>query len=148
MNYHEKRHHFMWRQVLCALMLLGALVTFTSCGDDDEPSEMVVDYYIDVEEEFLVNGSTELIDRFHNPIDLMREAIRTTYPKPNTVGDDQAVIAACDEVYSRFYSMYSNRNDHMTSLFNLKKVYKRGDIVKQSELLKTYTIDVNPPVVE
>ena len=144
MTFSKKRHLNMWRQLFCALTLLVTMAAFTSCGDDDEPSTMVIDYYIDVEEEFLVNGSTQLIDRFHSPIDLLKEAIRTTYPTPNASGDDNAVIAACDETYWRFYSMYGSRSEHMTCLCHLVKVNKKGSIVKQSERLKTYTFDVNP----
>ena len=136
-----------WQLFVMSCLLLALL---PSCGSD-EPEGMTVDYYIEIEEVFLVNGSTSRVDRYKesNPITMMREAIRTAYPKLNTVGDDHAVIEACDKVYDSFYEMYSGRTeDHLTALVHLKKVNKEGDLVRQSEYLKTYNINVNPPAPE
>lgn len=125
------------------LLLMGTIMTLSSCGDD-EPKSTVVDYYVDVEEEFLVDGAVDHTDRYYNPKTLMMEAIRTAYPTPDATGKDEAVIQACDELYERYYSMYDGKAEHLTCLLHLTKVYKKGDIVKQSEALKTYTFDINP----
>ena len=119
----------------------------TSCGDD-EPSATVIDYYVEVEEEFLINSSTDLIDRYYNPRDMMREVIRAAYPKPDIQGNDQAVIDACDELYYRYYSMYSGREDHLTCKLHLVRARMEGTIVRQSERLRTYVFDVNPAAIE
>lgn len=125
-----------------SLVLLGGL---TSCGND-EPKGESIDYYIEVEEEFLVNGAVNKTDRYkeHNPKTMMMEAIRKVYSKPDKVGNDAAVVQACDEVYTRFYEMYTGNDDHLTCIFHLIKARKVGDIVRGSELLKTYEFDVNP----
>lgn len=134
---------FRWCQFLVITCLLfGGL---SSCGSD-EPEGESIDYYMEVEEEFLVNGATNYTDRYkeHNPRTMMMEAIRNVYPKPDNVGKDEAVVQACDQVYTRFYEMYSGNGDHLTCLFHLVKAYKVGDIVRHSERLKSYTFDVNP----
>ena len=116
----------------------------SSCGKDDEPTSSI-DYYIEVEEQFLVNGAVDHTDRYYSPVTLMKEAIRNAYPEPNDIGDDEAVIRACDELQQRYISMYMNKGEHLTCLMHLVRAHKSGDIVKQSERLKTYNIDINPP---
>lgn len=132
----------LWLISAFSCLLLGGL---SSCGSD-EPEGNSIDYYMEVEEEFLVNGSANYTDRYkeHNPKVMMMEAIRRVYPNPDLTGNDVAAIAACDEVYVRFYEMYTGNGDHLTCLMNLVKAYKEGGIVKRTELLKTYNIDVNP----
>ena len=132
----------LWLIFAFSCLLLGGL---SSCGSD-EPEGKCIDYYIEVEEEFLVNGAVNRTDRYkeHNPITMMKEAIDKVYPEPNTEGNDRAAIVACDEVYDWFYTAYSGNEDHLTCLVHLVKAYKEGGLVRQSERLKTYNIDVNP----
>ena len=129
-----------WQFFVISCLLLGGL---SSCGSD-EPDAKTIDYYLEIEEEFLVDGSTDHTDRYYSPITLMRESIRRVYPTPDQVGNDEAVVQACDETYDRFYEMYTNKGEHLTCLVHLIKVNKEGEIVRQSEYLKTYNIDVNP----
>lgn len=132
------------RALLIALLFVGTMVTFTSCGDDDDPKSTVIDYYLDVEEEFLINGSTDHTDRYYNPVTRMRQAIRTAYPTPDTKGNDEAVIAACDKEYEEYIAMYDGLGEHFTCLFRLVRATKSGEVVKQNEVLKTYVYDINP----
>lgn len=125
------------------LLMIGTIVTLSSCGDD-EPKSMVIDYYVEVEEEFLVDGAVDHTDRYYNPKTLMTEALRTAYPTPDATGNDIAVIQACDELYQRYCSMYDGKAEHLTCLLHLIKVVKKGDIVQQSEMLRTYMFDINP----
>lgn len=131
-----------WQFLFLSIVLLGGL---TSCGDD-EPKGESIDYYMEEEEQFLVNGATNKTDRYkeHNPKTMMMEAIRNVYPKPDNVGNDAAVIQACDEVYTRFYEMYAGNGDHLTCIYHLIKAHKVGNIVRGSEELKSYEFDVNP----
>ena len=82
-----KHHLKQWRGLLFSLLLVGAMSSLTSCGND-EPSATTIDYYLEVEEEFLVNGSSDLAEHYYNPIKRMREAIRKVYPVPNAEGND------------------------------------------------------------
>ena len=50
----------------CALLLAGMMMAFTACGDDDEPKTQGIDYYIEVEEEFLVDGLVDHTDRYYS----------------------------------------------------------------------------------
>lgn len=139
-----KHHFYSCRALLIALLFVGAMVTFTSCGDDDDSKSTVIDYYLDVEEEFLVNGSTDLTDRYYNPVTRMRQVIRKVYPTPDGKGNDEAVIAACDKEYEEYISMYDGGQEHFTCLFRLVRATKTGGVVKQNEVLKTYVYDINP----
>ena len=144
----EKRQQInLWSSLLLLLALSGVLFTMTACGDD-EPEQTIIDYYTEVEEEFLVNGQTDHTDRYYSPVTLMKEAIRNAYSKPTTTGDDAAVIAACDELYQRYLGMYTGKAEHLTCKINLKRVSKTDDIVRSSELLKTYSFDINPYEIE
>ena len=145
----DMKHHFnLCRMLLLSLAFITTTTIFTSCGDDDEPSGMTIDYYLEVEEEFLVDGSVDHTDRYYSPVTLMKESIRTAYPVPDANGNDNAVIRACDELQLRYYSMYDNKAEHLTCLVHLVRATMEGKIVKNSERLKTYNFDINPPESE
>lgn len=131
-----------WRMMLLSLACFAATMTLVSCGDD-EP-ETVIDYYVNVEEQFLVNSSTSTTDRYISPSTRMNEAIRKAYPTPNETGNDAAIIEACDKEYQDYLMMYTGRPEHFTCLLHVMRAKKVGTIVKQSEKLKTYTYDINP----
>ena len=142
------KYHFNTRRLLLlSLTIIMATVMLSSCGKDDEPSS-TIDYYIEVEEQFLVNGAVDHTDRYYSPVTMMKEVIRNVYPEPNAIGDDDAVIKACDELQERYISMYKNKGEHLTCLMHLVRAHKSGDIVKESERIKTYNIDINPPEEE
>ena len=136
-----------WRLFTLALVVMCSITALVSCGDDDEPQGMVIDYYLEVEEDFLVNGSTNATYRFYSPITLTREAIRAAYPTTDAQGNDDAVIEACDEVLARYIDMYQGHGecDHLTCSFNLMRASMSGGIVRSSELLKSYNYNVNAP---
>ena len=102
------------------------------------------DYYLSVEENFLVNGSKEQADRFENPKTRLMAAIRRVYPKPEANGNDAAVIAACDQEYAEYVDMYSGMSENFTCVFHLVRATMKGGIIKQNETLKTYIYDINP----
>ena len=140
----RKRYSNAWRLIVIALVLMCQLPVLTSC-DDDESKSTVIDYYLNVEEAFLVNGSNETISRYENPVTRMRNAIKQAYPTPDTQGNDEAVIAACDQEYRAYVDMYSMlTSDHFTCLFHLVRATKVGGIIKQNQTIKTYTYDINP----
>lgn len=132
----------LWRGLLFSLLLVSVTTFLTSCGDD-EPDSTVIDYYLNVEEEFLINGSTDHTDRYQSPITRMRTAIQKAYPTPDSKGNDEAVIAACNKEYETYYEMYDGGSEHFTCLFHLVKAVKVKGIVKQNETLKTYNYDIN-----
>ena len=126
--------------LVLSCLLMG---TLSSCGSD-EPESTTVIYYLDVKAVFLVNGSSNYADGYKNPITLMNESIRKVYPTPDAVGNDEAVIAACDEVYAMVCNDYAVSGDHLTCEMDLTKANKTGTILRDHEVLKNYTIDVNP----
>lgn len=136
-----------WRGLLFSLMFLGFIATFTSCGND-EPNSEVIDYYLNIEEEFLVDGSTSHTDRYYNPITRMKAAIKAAYPKPDKTGNDDAVIEACNKEYEAYQGLYVGGKEHLTCMFHLVRATKKGDIVKTNETLKTYVYDINPKVID
>ena len=76
-----------WRLLLLAIIVVSGLGVFTSCGDDDDKTN-AIDYYFEVEEQFLVNGSNDRTTMYQNPIPLMQDAIKKAYPTPNPQGND------------------------------------------------------------
>lgn len=142
----REKYHLLcsWKSLMLMVALTVMSLSFTACGDD-EPDGATIDYYLEIEEEFLVNGLEDHTDRYYSPITLMKEAIREVYPTPTVNGDDTAVIRACDELYLRYLEMYTNRTEeHLTCLIHLVRANKQGSIVKQTERLRTYSFDINP----
>lgn len=126
------------------MMMTGTLCILTSCGDD-EPANGLIDYYVEVEEQFLVNGSTDGTSRYDNPINLMKEAIQKAYPTKTGQGDDEGVIAACDKAYEDYVNTYEGdlRDENLTALVHLKRVVRRKGIIRESENLKSYQFNIN-----
>lgn len=148
--YRKDMKHSLKLWLALALPLIAMALLMTSCGNDDEPKGAVIDYYLNVEEEFLVDGSTATINRFYNPIVRMRQAIRSVYPQANADGADEAVLAACEKEYTDYCEMYTGigGNEHFTCLFHLVRVVKKGDQIKRSETLRTFVYDINPKVTD
>ena len=136
-----------WRGLLFSLLFLGTITILTSCGSD-EPQNVVIDYYLYIEEEFLVDGSTSHTDRYYDPIARMKTAIKAAYPVPDKQGNDEAVIEACDKEYETYFTFYNGGEEHLTCKFELVRATMSNDIVRSNETLKTYTYDINPTEVD
>ena len=136
-----------WRGLMLSLVVFAAFATLSSCGND-EPDNSVIDYYLRIEEEFLVDGSTSHTDRYFNPVTRMKSAISAAYPEPDTQGNDEAVVAACDKEFETYQSLYAGGKEHLTCLFELVRVTKVNDIVRSNETLKVYQYNINPPAIE
>ncbi len=130
--------------MLLTLVIAASLCGFASCGND-EPDAGAIDYYIEVEEQFLVNGSLDGVSRYDNPITLMNAAIQRAYPTKTQQGADQEVIAACDKAYEDFVALYEGdlRDENLTALVNLKRVVRHGGTIRENETLKAYLFNVN-----
>ena len=63
----KNRFSTVLRMLALSLLLASPLVMLTSCGDD-EPKSMVIDYYLNVEEGFLVNGSIDQTAKYYKLI--------------------------------------------------------------------------------
>ena len=144
MTYHHMKRFFKpWHLFAITLVLVGTLFTMTSCGNDDDPKSVVVDYYVSVEEQFLINGSSDKTDRYENPVTRMRNAIHNVYPTPDATGKDEVVLAACDKEFEAYKQMYLGYDDHFTCLFHIVRAVKLGNEVKENVTLRTYVYDIN-----
>ena len=134
-----------WHLLSLVLFAMGIAFTMSSCGDD-EPSGTVIDYYLKVEEEFLVNGSSDNVGRYYNPKTRMMDAIRSVYPKANAQGADEIVLEVCEKEYAEYCEMYTDAGakEHLTCMFCLMRVVKKGSKIKQSETLRRFIYDINP----
>ena len=139
----KKRYPTLWRMPVLMLVLVNSLVMFISCGDD-EPKSTVIDYYLSVEENLLVDGSKEHATRFENPKTRMMSAIRRVYPTPDVNGNDAVVIAACDQEYAEYVDMYNGMSENLTCVLHLVSATMKDGIIRQNETLKTYIYNINP----
>jgi len=139
----KKRHFKPVGLFALVVMLVATVMTMVSCGDD-EP-QMVVNYYLDVEEAFRINSSTALIDRYYNPKTRMEQAIKAAYPNPDMDGDDDAVLEACDREFAEYVEMYTGGAEHFTCLMHLMKAEMVDGIARHNVKLRTYSYDINPP---
>lgn len=143
-----KRSFKPWHLLPLVVMIIGLAFTMTSCGDDDDPTHKVIDYYLNVEEEFLVDGAPSKASYFYNPVTRMKEAIRRVYPTATIGGADSTVVVACDNEFYEYRALYNGRQEHITCMIHLMRVIMDGDRIKQSEKLKTYIYDINPKTEE
>lgn len=130
--------------LLAAVMLLACATALLNACGSDEPDSYSVQYFMGVENEFLVNGATRENNPYYDPSSLMKEAIQRVYPTPTEAGADDAVIAACDKCYADYVTMYTGYPDHLTCTITLNKatVDQKG-IVHGSSTLRTYNFNIN-----
>lgn len=149
------QHHLLasLRFVFLAMMLVVPLTTMTSCGDD-EP-DMLVGYYLGIqtqvrltlseEDESQGTSASPVQDMLSTTIVRMREALRVAYPMPNYYGNDSHVIAALDDIYKDYKSMYGSSERNTVCIVKLYRARIEGEIVKKSTTLKTYHFGAIPP---
>jgi len=133
---------------LLTLLALVAMLALTACGDD-EPDVNKVDYIVSVEAELQVNGTTSDHSNYLDPVTLMKDAVRSVYPKADTEGADDAVLAACNKCYQEYVEMYTGYPDNITCTINLVRATLDNDgKVRQLQTMMTYVYDINPIIVE
>ena len=148
----KRQHTSFSRLLLIAVMLVLPLVTLTSC-EKDEP-DWLVGYYMTINsqvkltltEEYETEGSTALpeADVLSNTIVKMRTALLLAYPQKNRYGNDGAVIAALDDIFMEYKSMYHASEKNAVCIVKLYRASMDGDIVKKSNALKTYRFGARP----
>jgi len=129
---------------LLALMVTVAslAMTLTACGSD-EPDSNNIDYYIRVDNPFMVNNSEELAARYTSPAEELKAAIRKVYPTPDSEGADEVVMAACSQAQQDYIAMYAGYTGHFTCTLSLLRVRLQNGIIKQNEVLATYEFNIN-----
>lgn len=149
------QHHLLasLRLIFLAMMLFVPLTTMTSCGND-EP-DMLVGYYLGIqtqvrltlseEDESQGTSASPVQDMLSTTIVRMREALRIAYPMPNYYGNDSKVIAALDDIFNDYKSMYGSSERNTVCVVKLCRARMEGEIVKKSKTLKTYHFGAIPP---
>ena len=146
-------------RLLALLVLLVfplAAATFTSC-DSDEP-DYLVGYYLTInsqvglslseEDESQGTSSSPVADVLSNTVVKMREALLIAYPQNNRYGNDAGVIAALDDIFVEYKSMYQSTEKNTVCVVKLYRASMDGEVVKKSRALKTYRFGARPVVVE
>lgn len=156
MAYPERQHTSFSRLLLIAVMLVLPLLALTSC-EKDEP-DWLVGYYMTINsqvkltltEEYETEGSTALpeADVLSNTIVKMRTALLLAYPQKNRYGNDAAVIAALDDIFMEYKSMYGYSERNTVCVVKLYRTRMENNIVKKSKTLKTYHFGAIPPGTE
>ena len=145
-----------WRLLLLVGMLAGVLTGASSC-DNDEPN-LDVGYYLGIQSQVRLNLSENeesqgtsaqpYADMLSTTIVRMRVALRNAYPVPNTYGNDSRVIAALDDIFMEYKSMYGSSERNTVCVVKLYRARMENNIVKKSKTLKTYHFGAIPPGTE
>lgn len=114
------------------LLLSLALMTvaLSSCHDE-EP--MCIGYYISISSQEGCDEKTIEI------IQAMQKSIRSAYPKPDTNGNDKAVIRACSDAY-RFYKVEHPSYFDGGTTARLYRGWMQGTVFKSGSVIATWTL--------
>lgn len=129
----------LFRAMLVALCLF-TVTGFTSCNSDDEP-DLVVGYYLSVQSRVKIysRGGLPPAPKEHMIGKMtiqMKERINEVYPVRDLVGNDAAVMMACDDVYDTYKESHMQANAECVVILN--RAWMSGIVVKQSKPIKTY----------
>lgn len=153
----EIRHLLTTWRFLLLLGMLAGVVTGTSSCENDEP-DLEVGYYLGIQSQVRLNLSENdesqgtsaqpYADMLSTTIVKMRVALRNAYPTPNTHGNDSRVIAALDDIYMDYKSMYGASEKNTVCVVKLYRTRMEDDVVRKSKTLKTYHFGAIPPGTE
>ena len=126
--------------LMLSLMCTFAVSVFTSCEDCNEPDEWIA-YYVSIESRAPMYGTPNVQnDLMVTATKLMKDAILDAYPVQNIVGDDAAVMRACDEAYRHYRIFYPAGKQDTQCVLKIYRVRIEDDIMRQSMPLKTYNL--------
>ena len=128
------------RVLLLSLMCTFAVSVFTSCENYNEPDEWIA-YYVSIDSRVPMQGTPYVQnDQMCTVTKLMKDAILEAYPVQNIVGDDAAVMKACDEAYRNYRIFYPAGKQDTQCVLKIYRVRVEDDIMRQSVSLKTYNL--------
>lgn len=141
--------------LLTLLLFLTALMP-TSCGSD-EP-EMLVGYYLTIDSQVRLSllendeeqGTSANPDEdvLSNTIVKMKKALQDSYPEATYNGNDAAVIAALDDIYKQYKSMYSHLERGTVCTVKLYRAKLDNGIVVNSKSIKVFLFGALPQSTE
>jgi len=142
----------LWLLIIAAVISCLTL-SLNSCGND-EP-DMLVGYYLGIQSQVRLTLSEEdesqgtsaspTADMLSTTIVRMRVALRNAYPTANTHGNDSRVIAALDDIFRDYKTMYGASERNTVCVVKLYRTSMEDDIVKHSRTIQTYHFGALPP---
>ena len=128
------------RVFLLSRMCTVAVSVFTSCENNNEP-DMWVAYYVSVESRVPMSvGPDVQSDQMCTVKNLMKEAILDAYPVQDMVGNDAAVMKACDEAYNNYRIFYPTGGQRSECVLKIYRTRMENEVVRQSTTIKTYVL--------
>ena len=128
------------RVLMLSMMCAFAVSVFTSCEDYNEPDEWIA-YYVSIESREPMYGTPSVQnDMLVTVTNMMKDAILDAYPVQNIVGDDAAVMKACDEAYRNYRLFYPAGKQNDKCVLKIYRTRMKDDVVKQSMSIKTYNL--------
>jgi len=132
-----------WITMMLALAMMCCAGVLCSCGDDDEPSDTVVNYVVQelAGGEFTIQGATDAqIAATANPVTTLQQAC-SKWDGQN-MRHDNKVIEACDDAYDAYVKQYTGCGYHITcKVAVIRKVTSTSDPMPDTQLT-TYTFDI------
>ncbi len=152
----EKKKHLIARLILLVLLCFGTSLVPTSCGSD-EPN-LLVGYYLTIDSQVRLSvyehdeeqgtSADPDADVLSNTIVKMKTALKEAYPEPTGQGDDAAVIAALDNIYRKYKTMYSHLEKGTVCTVKLHRAKLDDGIVINSRPMTAFFFGALPPTYE
>lgn len=125
------------------LPLVATLALCVSCSSEDEPDNILVNYYLALDSSEIIGLSEEDLNGTLRPPQeqsayvtylRMKQALRATYPKASANGNDSRVIAVCDSCYRESIFYYQPGRDLICTVRLIRTTQSGTHVIKSRQL--------------
>ncbi len=147
-----------YSRIWAAVLLLGIVVSLSSCGSD-EPDYRIA-YYLDINSQVdigLIDDDSEQdissSDPSTSPITTavinMRGALHDAYPEPTYIGNDSGVLSALNQIYYKFQSSYAQFTTVTVCVVKLCRSHIDDEgVIQDSRVMAVYQFGLLPPGIQ
>ena len=155
----NRKHIVLFMKPFIILLVMAAsVITFNSCGNDEEEEQALIDYYLNISSTESIGVTSEDEEQgtmgqpsgnvLANTIWKMKKALRDVYPEANTQGNDIDVVYSIDKIYKQYKAMYGHLERNTVCVVKLYRVMKINGRIRNSTALQVYHFGAIPPAQE
>lgn len=117
------------------MLLLSLVLTAAALSSCNGEEPLCVGYYLTVSSRIPQESFVAKDEKVYVITRIMQDSIRTVYPKPNTTGDDSAVLNACSNVYRKYRSEHPEYFVGGYTVVRLHRGWMSGTVIKSSSVI-------------
>lgn len=117
------------------MLLMSVVLTAVSLTSCNEEEPLCVGYYLTVGSRNPQESFVPKDEKVYVITRIMQQSIREAYPKPNTTGDDRAVLNVCNNVYRKYRTEHPEYFAGGYTVVRLHRGWMSGTVIKSSSVI-------------